>query len=298
VDFEGMLHRLLGEPIRIVVRLAADACLVRADPAEIGRVVMNLCVNARDAMPAGGVLTIETGQVTLDEAEAAAQEIAAGRYVRLLVGDTGLGMDIDTREHAFEPFFSTKDASKGAGLGLATVFGIVKESGGTVACDSELGRGTRFTILLPAATGMDTPVAPLGTLLSAAPRGSLEVVLLVEDDNAVRSLTKKILERAGYVVLEARDGRDGLSVLQSHTGNVDMLLCDVLMPEMSGGALLQHALLLRPTLKVLFVSGHAEDVLVKEGIAKGVGFLQKPYAPGELARKVRAVLDSGTAEKG
>ena len=292
MDFEGMLHRLLGEPIRIVVRLAADACLVRADPAEIGRVVMNLCVNARDAMPAGGVLTIETGHVTLDEAEAAAQEIAAGPYVRLLVGDTGLGMDVDTREHAFEPFFTTKDASKGAGLGLATVFGILKESGGTVACDSELGRGTRFTILLPAAIGMDTPVAPPGTLLSGAPRGSLEVVLLVEDDNAVRGLTKKILERAGYVVLEARDGRDGLSVLQSHTGNIDMLLCDVLMPEMSGGALLQHALLMRPALKVLFVSGHAEDVLVKEGIAKGVGFLQKPYAPVELARKVRAVLDS------
>jgi len=292
VDFEGMLHRLLGEPIRVVVRLAAEACLVRADPAEIGRVVMNLCVNARDAMPAGGVLTIETGRVTLTETEAAAQEIPSGVYVRLLVADTGLGMDVETRQHAFEPFFTTKDASQGAGLGLATVFGILQESGGTVTCDSELGRGTRFTILLPAVVGVDTPVEGLGNGLSGAPRGSSEVVLLVEDDNAVRGLTKKVLERTGYVVLEARDGREGLSVMQSHTGTIDMLLCDVLMPEMSGGALVQHARVLRPTLKVLLVSGHTEDVLAKEGIAKGVGFLQKPYAPAELARKVREVLNS------
>jgi len=253
---------------------------------------MNLCVNARDAMPAGGVLTIETSRVTLNDAQAAVHEVASGPYVRLLIGDTGLGMDVETREHAFEPFFTTKDASKGAGLGLATVFGILKESGGAVTFDSELARGTRFTILLPAAIGPETAVEPLARRPFEAARGSLEVVLLVEDDNAVRGLTKKVLERAGYVVLEARDGLEGLSLMESHTGTIDILLSDVLMPEMSGGTLVQRALLLRPALKVLFVSGHTEDVLAKEGIAKGVAFLQKPYEPAELTRKVRELLDS------
>ena len=296
-DFESMLRRLLGERIKIVVRSTPEASLVRADPAEIGRVVMNLCVNARDAMPAGGVLTIETGQVTLDEEKAAQQSVSPGSYVRLVIGDTGLGMDLETRLRVFEPFFTTKDASKGAGLGLATVFGILQQSGGAVSCDSELGRGTRFTMLLPAVAGeVEPPAVPGHDDLSAAPKGSSEAVLLVEDDDGVRGLTRKVLERSGYVVLEARDGREGLSVVTSHTGGIDMLLCDVLMPEMSGGVLVERALVLRPALKVLLVSGHIEDVLAKEGVTKGMAFLQKPYAPSELARKVKEVLDAKKSE--
>ncbi len=290
-DFESMLRRLLGEQIKIVVRTAADRCLVKADPAEIGRVVMNLCLNARDAMPAGGVLTIETDHITLDDLSTAHDVVAPGRHVRLVIGDTGLGMDDETRQQAFEPFFTTKDASQGAGLGLATVFGIVKRSGGAIACDSELGQGTRFTILLPVATELEE-LAPRGDGgLRQAPKGS-EVVLLVEDEDAVRGVTKRILERCGYIVLVASNGREGLSALQAHSGAIDLLVSDVLMPEMNGAVLAERALLLRPNLSVLLVSGHAENVLVKQTSARGLPFLQKPYTPAELARKVREVLDT------
>ncbi|HWO14029.1 MAG TPA: response regulator [Polyangiaceae bacterium] len=293
-DFESMLRRLLGEQIKILVRLAAESCLVDADPAEIGRVVMNLCVNARDAMPAGGVLSIETGHVTLDPGKAAQESVRPGRYVRLVIADTGLGMDAETRQRAFEPFFSTKDVSQGGGLGLATVFGIVQRSGGAVACDSELGQGTRFTILLPVATKGEAVAQPGSGGLGQAPKGS-EVVLLVDDEDAVRGLTKRILRLSGYVVLEASNGREGLSAIEAHSGPLDLLISDVLMPEMTGPELAERALLLRPDLKVLLVSGHAEDAFVKQTTAQGLPFLQKPYAPAELARKVREVLDANRA---
>jgi CheY-like chemotaxis protein len=286
-----MLGRLLGDPITIVVHTSTDPCFVRADPTEIGRVVMNLCVNARDAMPAGGSLTMDTGHVTLDAAMAAGSGVPAGRYVQLVVADTGLGMDIETRRHAFEPFYTTKDTSKGAGLGLSTVFGIMQQSGGAVACDSELGRGTRFTILLPAAVGAEEPVGVAERGLKQAPRGS-EVVLLVEDDEGVRGLTQLILQRSGYNVLAAKDGHEGLATIQTHDGHIDLLVTDVLMPGLSGGALAAQAVKLRPTLKVLFVSGHMESTVVADGLSAGMGFLQKPYAPGELAAKVRTILDT------
>ncbi len=291
-DFEKMLRRLLGEQIRFVVRLSPEPALVKADPAEIGRVVMNLCVNARDAMPAGGVLTIETGHVSLDEAGAAESGLIAGQYIQLAVADTGLGMDADTRLHAFEPFFTTKDAAKGAGLGLATVFGILQQSGGSIACDSELGEGTRFRVLLPVAPVAEHPSDQSDRGLGNVPKGTAEVVLVVEDEDSVRLLTTRVLERSGYVVLEAKDGREGLSVIESHAGLINIIVTDVLMPDMGGGALVQRARALRPVLKVLFVSGHSEDVLVQEGVTKGMPFLQKPFAPADLARKVREVLDS------
>jgi len=290
-DFEKMLRRLLGERIKIVVRPNSDACPVRADPTEIGRVLLNLCLNARDAMPTGGVLTIETMNVSLEGSHAAQRDVPPGKYVRLVVADNGLGMDDETRRHAFEPFFTTKDLHQGSGLGLATTFGIVQQSGGSISCESELGRGTRFEVLLPVAAGTEgTEYRNVERTVIA--KGFSEVVLLVEDDDAVRGLTKRVLELAGYVVLAAEDGRKGLSVLETHTGEIDILISDVLMPEMSGGALMERAMTLRPDLKVLFVSGYPEDVLAKEGVTKGTPFLQKPYAPGGLARKVREVLDA------
>jgi signal transduction histidine kinase/CheY-like chemotaxis protein len=289
LDFQRMLGRLLGDPITIVVNTSKDPCFVRADPTEIGRVVMNLCVNARDAMPAGGSLTMETGLVTFDATSAARSGLPLGRYVQLLVTDTGLGMDAETRRHAFEPFYTTKDISKGAGLGLSTVFGIMKQSGGAVICDSELGQGTRFTVLLPPAVGLEESAGVVERGLAQAPRGS-EVVLLVEDDEGVRGLTRLVLERSGYQVLDAMNGREGLALITSHTGPIDLLVTDVLMPGLSGGALAAEAMKVRPMLKVLFVSGHVESTTVPTDLT-GMSFLQKPYAPGELAAKVRSVLD-------
>jgi two-component system, chemotaxis family, CheB/CheR fusion protein len=292
VEFERMLRRLLEEQITIVVRSATEPCLVWADSAEIGRVVMNLCLNARDAMPAGGTLTIETDHVRFTETDVAPEGLTSGRYVRLVVSDTGLGMDAETRRHAFEPFFTTKPVGQSAGLGLATVFGILQQSGGSVSCKSGLGEGTTFTVLLPVAAGTEEGVEHGAGVMQLAPPGSLEVVLLVEDEEGVRVLTKRILERAGYVVHGAKDGLDGLAVLKSHAGRIDLLLTDVMMPGLRGRALAEQALALRPDLKVLFVSGHTEDVILKEGVAHGMPFLRKPFAPADLTRSVRAVLNA------
>jgi CheY-like chemotaxis protein len=201
-------------------------------------------------------------------------------------------MDPESRRLAFEPFLPSREAGKGADLGLAAVFGVLQLSGGAISCDSELGHGTRFTALLPAATASERVKAPRGAGLGSVPKGTSEVVLLVEDDDGVRGLTRRVLERSGYVVLDAKDGREGLSFFESGNERIDILVTDVLMPEMSGGVLAARAKALRPTLRILFVSGHAQDVLVKEGVTKGMAFLQKPYAPAELARKVRDVLDS------
>lgn len=234
-DLEKMLRRLLGERIRIDVRTSPEVCLVEADQAEIGRAVMNLCLNARDAMPAGGVLTLETGHVSVDESGAASLGLSPGRYVRLVVSDTGPGMDSESRRLAFEPFLPAKEPSKGADLGLAAVFGVLQLSGGSISCDSELGHGTRFTALLPAATGGERVTGPAGGGLESVPKGTSEVVLLVEDDDGVRGLTRRVLERSGYVVLHAKDGREGLSLFETGSERIDILVTDVLMPELSGG---------------------------------------------------------------
>jgi two-component system CheB/CheR fusion protein len=295
-DFERMLLRLVGERIRIDVNQAADVWRVRADPGEIGRVVMNLCLNARDAMIAGGTLTISTANHVVDEDEARLRSIPSGRYVVLEVRDTGIGMDQEMQSHLFEPFFTTKDVSKGTGLGLATVLGIVEQSGGAISCNSELGKGTVFRVLLPAAVAELEPEArPAGTL-SEAPRGRSEVILLVEDDDSVRTLTRMVLEQTGYVVLDAKDGRAGLSVCETFKDDINLLVSDVVMPEMGGRELAERALALRPALKVLFVSGHTEDIILKEGLHRGKAvLLQKPFSPVDLARKVREVLDAKTA---
>lgn len=243
-------------------------------------------------LPAGGTLAISTANVTMSEADAHSRHIAAGQYVRVEVRDTGIGMDPEMQTHIFEPFFSTKEAGKGTGLGLATVLGIIEQSGGAIWCNSELGQGTKFRILLPAVPDAREQVERPAGRLSASPKGSSEVILLVEDEDRVRTLVRRILEARGYIVLEAKDGREGLSMCESHKGTIDLLVSDVVMPELGGRELAESARKLRPDLKVLFTSGHTQDVLLKEGIKNGAAFLQKPYLPAELAHKVREVLDA------
>ena len=297
-DFARMLRRTVGESIKVEVRLAPELWRVRADPGEIGRALMNLCLNARDAMPAGGTVTIQTVNAAVSEAEAHLHNLAAGQYVELGVRDTGIGMDPETQAHVFEPFFTTKEAGKGTGLGLATVLGIIEQSGGAIWCHSELGRGTNFKILLPAvAIAADPGEHPIRSL-AAAPKGSAEVVLLVEDEDQVRKLAGRILQSCGYIVLEARDGRDGISVSEAHQGKIDLLVSDVVMPELGGREMAERILTTRPDIKVLFMSGHTQDVILKEGIKAGAAFLQKPFAPSELAEKVRAILDSPAQSHG
>ncbi|MGA2184651.1 MAG: chemotaxis protein CheB [Bryobacteraceae bacterium] len=290
-DFDRMLRRLVGERIRVAVDCEPALWQVRADPGEIGRAIMNLSLNARDAMPGGGTLTIETANVTVTEADAANQELAPGRYVMMAVHDTGVGIDAEVRAHIFEPFFTTKETGKGTGLGLATVLGIVEQSGGVIRCESQPGEGTSFRIFLPAvAEAVDRGAPPSGGL-ATVPGGS-EVILLVEDADMVRVLARRILEASGYVVYEARNGQEALALCEAHEGPIDLLVSDVVMPELGGREVAEQALKLRPGLKVMFMSGHTQDVVLKEGIQKGTAFLQKPFTPVGLAQKVRETLDS------
>jgi two-component system CheB/CheR fusion protein len=290
-DFDRMLRRLVGERIEVVVDCDPALWQVRADPGEIGRTIMNLSLNARDAMPTGGTLTIETANATVTEADAPNPELAPGRYATMAVHDTGVGIDAEVRAHIFEPFFTTKETGKGTGLGLATVLGIVEQSGGAIRCQSEPGRGTVFTIFLPAVAEVVDQGAPPAGGLAKAPKGS-EVILLVEDEDMVRVLARRILEASGYVVYEARNGREGLALCEAHQGPIDLLVSDVVMPELGGRELAEGALKLRPALKVMFMSGHTQDVVLKEGVQKGTAFLQKPFTPVGLAQKVRETLDS------
>jgi CheY-like chemotaxis protein len=252
---------------------------------------MNLSLNARDAMPTGGRLSIETANLTVTDAEAAERELAPGRYVTMSVCDTGIGMNDEVRAHVFEPFFTTKETGKGTGLGLAIVMGIVEQSGGVIRCESQPGEGTSFRIFLPAAAEAAPKSGRAAGSFAKAPKGC-EVVLLVEDEDAVRKLSRNVLEASGYVVLDARNGREGLALFQAHEGPIELLVTDVVMPESSGRELAEAAIKLRPALKVLFMSGHTQDVVVKEGVRKGAAFLQKPFTPLGLAQKVRETLDA------
>ncbi len=292
-ETQKLLRRLLGEDIELQTVAATDLDAVEADPGQLGQVIMNLAVNARDAMPRGGQLTIETANVVLDDA-AVQQHVTMrpGRYVMLAVSDTGVGMDADTKAHLFEPFFTTKEAGKGTGLGLATVYGIVKQSGGYIWAYSEPGRGATFKIYLPPvaarAEAVRSPVAP-----SAATHGS-ETVLVVEDEEAVRRLSCRVLESHGYTVLAAGRGDQALHVASRHTGPIQLLVTDVVMPGMSGRELAKRLSSLRPATKVLYLSGYTDDAIVRHGVLEpGVSFLQKPFTPAALARKVREVLDGG-----
>jgi two-component system CheB/CheR fusion protein len=290
-DFERMLGRLMDERIRVVIASQPDLWRVRADPGEIGRALMNLCLNARDAMPGGGILTVATTNVTLGEPDAHAPDLPAGRYVLLSVTDNGVGIGPEMLTTVFEPFFTTKDIGKGTGLGLATVHGIVEQSGGAIWCESVLGQGTTFKMLLPAVVGELEKEGPSRDSLDTAPRGT-ELILLVEDEDGVRQLARSVLEMSGYAVLEAQDGSVALKLCGTHPGRIHLLLSDLGMPGMRGGELIQRAMIARPDMKVLITSGHTQDVLLREGIKQGMPFLQKPFSPSQLAHKVRDVLDS------
>jgi signal transduction histidine kinase/CheY-like chemotaxis protein len=293
-DMQAMLGRLIGEDVEIVVRPPTDAGHVRADPGQLEQVVLNLVVNARDAMPGGGRLTIETRDVTLDEADAASRGVDRGRYVMLAVSDTGIGMDEATRSRIFEPYFTTKEAAKGTGLGLSTVYGIVSQSGGDIAVFSQPGRGTTFEIFFPhldAPPGGDVRTTTTVPGRREIPTGT-ETVLIVEDEAAVRLLAQRILKAAGYTVLTAADAVAALTLLAGG-GVVNLLVTDVVLPGMSGRDLADRVSRARPEVKILFTSGYTDDAILRHGVLdREVAFLGKPYTVDQLTRKVRDVLDA------
>jgi len=294
-DIEKMLRRLIGEDILFATVLHPRVGNVRADPGQLEQVIVNLAVNARDAMPApnGGRLTIETRNVELDELYAADHPgVTPGRYVMLAVTDTGVGMDEETKSRIFEPFFTTKARGKGSGLGLATVYGIVRQTGGHIWPYSEPGTGTTMRVYLPRVDDPADPIEHPGEVPPESLRGS-ETILLVEDEAPVRSVTRQLLERNGYTVLEAADGRTALSLIDGEQDrvHVDLLLTDVIMPGMSGRELADQMKARRPQLRVLFMSGYTDDAVVRHGMLEpGLAYLEKPFRPPVLLRKVREVL--------
>jgi PAS domain S-box-containing protein len=291
-DLQKMLGRLIGEDIELVTLLGPDLWPVEADPGQIEQIVMNLAVNARDAMPDGGKLIVETANLELDE-EYAGRHIAVqpGPYVMIAVSDTGVGMDTETRDKAFDPFFTTKDKSKGTGLGLSTVYGIVKQSGGNIWIYSEPGTGTTVKIYLPRTESVSRPKTGTYPLIGKQARGS-ETVLVVEDEEAVRSLTVRLLERRGYKVLQASDGLEAQTVADEYAGPIHLLLTDVVMPGPSGAKTAQKLLVGRPQMKVLFMSGYTDNAIVYHGVLDpGTSFIEKPFSADSLARAVRQALD-------
>jgi len=294
-NLDQMLQRLIGEDIDLVTVLAPGVGRVHADPSQVEQVIMNLAVNARDAMPRGGKLTIETANVELDDAYARRHgPVQPGAYVLLAVSDTGCGMDRDTQARIFEPFFTTKEPGKGTGLGLSTVYGIVKQSGGYIWVYSEVGRGTTFKIYLPRVEAVAKAVEPSREATGSV-RGS-ETILLVEDDAGIRALVRQVLAQSGYQVLEAHHGKHAIQICEQHAGPIHLLVTDMVMPEMSGTETAGHLTSLRPDLKVLFLSGYADEAVHRHGmLAAGANFLPKPFTPAVLARKVREVLDAAMA---
>ncbi|MBX3399372.1 MAG: PAS domain S-box protein [Gemmataceae bacterium] len=292
IDTEKMLRRLIGEDILLATNLAPNLGKVRVDPGQIEQVLVNLAVNARDAMPRGGHLTLETMAVTLDANYCRAySDLVPGEYILLAVSDNGTGMDEATQSRIFEPFFTTKPVGHGTGLGLATVHGIVKQSRGHVAVYSEPGHGTTFKVYLPkVSAAASTPrivAAP-----APMPPGT-ETVLLVEDENAVRALGRHILRNCGYVVLDSANGKDALRFAETHPGPIHLLISDVVMPHLGGRELAERYTRIRPESRVLFLSGYTDDAVIRHGVIEAeFAFLQKPFTPSALAQKVRTVLDA------
>jgi PAS domain S-box-containing protein len=291
-DIEPMLHRLIGEDVALQTDLAPDLGWVQADAGQLDQVILNLVVNARDALSTGGTIELTTANVELDGAYAAEHPtVRSGSYVAIAVSDDGVGIDQATLARIFEPYFTTKDRERGTGLGLATVLGIVEQSGGHIDVESTVGEGTTFRVYLPRqsvpAVGSATPVATSPDLA-----GGRETILLAEDEEAVRSLTAMILERSGYRVIAAADGIAALEAAAAHDGPIDLLLTDVIMPRLNGRELATRFAERHPSARVLFMSGYAGDSLSAQGVLdSSVAFLAKPFLPAELARTVREVLD-------
>ncbi len=292
---EPMLARVIGEHIRLVARREASLDSVLADPGQLEQVVVNLALNARDAMPNGGTLTIVTRNVRVEAHDAAHPGVPAGRWVVLELHDTGVGMDAETQARIFEPFFTTKERGKGTGLGLATVYGIVRQAGGAVRVRSAVGQGSSFTLYLPRTT-----VAPAARAAETAPtavRGGTETVLLVEDEDAVRAIARETLARRGYEVLVAPDGPGAIALARRHPTPIDLLLTDVIMPGMHGRELAEALQRDRPGMRVLFMSGYTEDEVLHRGISTdALAFIAKPFTPDALAARVRDVLDAAEGE--
>ncbi len=288
-----MLSRLLRADIKQELHLAPDLGTVRIDPSALEQVLLNLAVNARDAMPDGGVLTIETSNVTLDAAYAAEHpDVVPGDFVLLTVTDTGHGMTPEVRVRIFEPFFSTKPVGAGTGLGLATVYGAVKQAGGHIWVYSEAGKGTTFRVYLPRTQGAAQPVRLPREQLR--PAGGTESVLVAEDEPSLRRILVRTLRKAGYTVLEASNGEDALLKLQSWPGTIDLLLTDVVMPQMGGVELARRVVERHPRVRLLYASGYTENAIVHQGsLDPGIVFLQKPFTPDDVLRRVRQVLDAG-----
>jgi CheY-like chemotaxis protein len=286
---EKMLRRLIGEDVRLRVASEPRQWASRLDDGQLEQIVLNLAVNARDAMPQGGDLSITTGNF---ESARPADGVPPGRYAYLEVADSGVGMDAATRARIFEPFFTTK-GDKGTGLGLATVYGIVKQSDGHIAVDSAPGRGTRFRVFFPAAAEAHSP-PPVAVQSGGRRPGGTETILLVEDEDAVRSLTRHVLKGCGYTILEARNGWEAINLAGQSTTPVHLLVTDVVMPHLGGRETAERLTAMYPALRVLFVSGYLDDAIIRHGVCHTeTNFLHKPYTPAALAHKIREILDAG-----
>ena len=293
---EPMLSRLIGEHIHFRLALAPGLGAVKADPGQFEQVIVNLALNARDAMPGGGELVIETGNVELDEADCRRLEgVDPGPHVMLAVTDTGVGMSAETQTHLFEPFFTTKGPDKGTGLGLATVYGIVRQSDGAISVSSDLGRGASFKTYLPR---VEEPVEPIEHVkpLMGSLHGS-ETILLAEDEEEVRAVAREVLQTHGYTVLEARHGEEALAISARHAGSIHLLMTDLVMPGMGGRELARRLAPVRPEMRVLYVSGYSDDTIVSPE-ASDAPFLEKPFAPDDLACTVREILDASRSDSG
>ncbi len=293
-NLESLLRRLIGEDIRLVTKLDQTNGQLRADQAQLEQVLVNLIVNARDAMPKGGTITIETAQVEMTRSPVYhLNPLPPGPYVRLAVSDTGCGMDRQTQSHIFEPFFTTKGEGKGSGLGLSTVFGIVTQSGGAIDVTSRVGHGTRFDLYFPSVESDILTTAP--TEPSGQPQRGTETILVVEDEPSVRTLVRDELRKLGYRVVEAKNGVEACLLATQQAGSLQLLLTDVVMPGMGGRELAQHLSVIKPDLRTLFMSGYMDDVGIMVGQEEGTSsFLQKPFTPEVLARAVRNLLDAST----
>jgi nitrogen-specific signal transduction histidine kinase len=288
---EKVLGRLLGADISLTMSRASSVWPVKADPGQLVQALLNLAVNARDAMPMGGTLAIETKNIELDEEHARNHPgVVPGQYVMIAVTDNGIGMDEATRARAFEPFFTTKDNGKGTGLGLSIVCGTMRQAGGHIRLDSEIGKGSRFELYFPRA--VDAPVTRSSVTLAPLPERGTETVLLVEDDEQVRAIAAGALRRCGYHVLEASNAGEACLIYEECAGAIDLLLTDVVLPRVSGARLAAKLAATRPELKVLYMSGYPDEAMLPHGISEsGSSFLQKPITPEALVRKVREVLD-------